>query len=843
MEEGHIPQKHRAAEDLASRLESEMQRRAVRAFHSVGSTRFKEGVKESDFKWENVGTTFATTPNEIWGEECDIGEWGLQPKAEWPTEPKTATRTKDEWQVHGIETTIHESMEDRKVRMKDRKEWVNEGQHWWDAFTPEAKKRVQRFLHDNVRATTVLENGQNSKHRTFGKVEDLYLQETDYRPGARRAIWSWMNGQCEEVKPRHVATEAKYNIPNILAAAKLLDFKDHEAIGWLTTWGNTHNTHDFPLNSYASRNHQGAAQQIEAITIMMKEKVSEGHFSLGQQGYWTPTPLTLPFGIVPVNGTVQKPKEAEMMKKLNGNPYKENVRGTWDGSSPHDGRSPNDACDLVPELNAKWVTIDDITQSLCVLMATGTKVEIFKIDLRRAYTQLVVMLTQRWRQTVYWKWKNDDGKMIGGYMQDRTSMWGMTHNGSAFYRTITQLTVRYINHRLATEWAPTVTCPFAKQWMKTRELAGFDNKTENKADTSIDKQTMPATVQAFLDDFWFMIASSKQSERENARKIVLEGFEYLGWQLSMSKFEEEGTLATDAVLIGHHVCTATQTRGVMKIKQKRLRHSITPMLQSNRWNRKELSQILGLAESVRGDVCRRWRLGPAYRVLHAGTDEKWTRPSERAKACLSKVLNTLHERRSLRWRPSRWNIPQHPTQQFIPNTDAAGQGGYGGCLWEGDKMRYFAGEWSERIKSARINIAVLEAWAVVMAAATWGPKLHGRKVIFRSDSSPTCFCLNKLWSGIEDMELVVDIWEDLQFTYHFEGLLVFCAGKKNTLADIASRVDRTEVEQTMLDEIQRQGLGNLQLTMDEVTWRVGDIEINIEDALISNWQKRTERGG
>jgi len=419
----------------------------------------------------------------------------------------------------------------------------------------------------------------------------------------------------------------------------------------------------------------------------------------------------------------------------------------------------------------------------------------------------------------------------------------MTHNGSAFYRTITQLTVRYINHRLATEWAPTVTCPFAKQWMKTRELAGFDNKTENKADTSIDKQTMPATVQAFLDDFWFMIASSKQSERENARKIVLEGFEYLGWQLSMSKFEEEGTLATDAVLIGHHVCTATQTRGVMKIKQKRLRHSITPMLQSNRWNRKELSQILGLAESVRGDVCRRWRLGPAYRVLHAGTDEKWTRPSERAKACLSKVLNTLHERRSLRWRPSRWNIPQHPTQQFIPNTDAAGQGGYGGCLWEGDKMRYFAGEWSERIKSARINIAVLEAWAVVMAAATWGPKLHGRKVIFRSDSSPTCFCLNKLWSGIEDMELVVDIWEDLQFTYHFEGLLVFCAGKKNTLADIASRVDRTEVEQTMSDEIQRQGLGNLQLTMDEVTWRVGDIEINIEDALISNWQKRTERGG
>ena len=80
-------------------------------------------------------------------------------------------------------------------------------------------------------------------------------------------------------------------------------------------------------------------------------------------------------------------------------------------------------------------------------------------------------------------------------------------------------------------------------------------------------------------------------------------------------------------------------------------------------------------------------------------------------------------------------------------------------------MNYFAGEWSDQIKNARVNIAVLEAWAVTMAAATWGPKLHGKKVIFRSDSSPTCFCLNKLWSEIEDMELVVNLREDLRYLY------------------------------------------------------------------------------
>ena len=537
------------------------------------------------------------------------------------------------------------------------------------------------------------------------------------------------------------------------------------------------------------------------------------------------------------------------MKKLNGNPYKENVRGTWDGSSPHDTRSTNDACDLEPALNAKWVTVEDITQSLCVLMSTKATVEIFKIDLRRAYTQMIMMNTQRWRQTVYWKWLDEEDKAIGGYMQDTRSMWGMTHSGSAFYRTITSLTVKYVKHKLLQDWAPHVKCPYAKEWIKKRKLAGFGNHgKEMKEDGNANKdndqhmtdknQTMPADIQAFLDDFWIMIASSIKQERDDARKIVLEAFKYLGWTLSMSKFEEEGTLATNAVLIGHHVCTATQTRGVMKIKQQRLQHSIKPMIQATRWDRKGLSQVLGLAESVRGDVCRRWRLGQAYRVLHAGTDEKWTRPSDRAKACLTKILDTLEERRSLRWRPSRWAIPKNPTQRLIPNTDAAGQGGYGGCLWEGEEMKYFAGTWSDQIKVARINIAVLEAWAVIMAAATWGPKLHGRRVIFRSDSSPACFCLNKLWSGIEDMELVVNLWEDLQFTYHFEGLLVFCAGKKNTLADIASRVKQDKVEKALTTEIQRQMLGNLEVVRNEVTWIAQGIDIDIESALITNWRMR-----
>ena len=88
------------------------------------------------------------------------------------------------------------------------------------------------------------------------------------------------------------------------------------------------------------------------------------------------------------------------------------------------------------------------------------------------------------------------------------------------------------------------------------------------------------------------------------------------------------------------------------------------------------------------------------------------------------------------------------------------------------------------------------------------------------------------------MELVVNLWEDLQFTYHFEGLLVFCAGKKNTLADIASRVKQDKVEKALTTEIQRQMLGNLEVVRNEVTWIAQGIDIDIESALIANWRMR-----
>ena len=276
----------------------------------------------------------------------------------------------------------------------------------------------------------------------------------------------------------------------------------------------------------------------------------------------------------------------------------------------------------------------------------------------------------------------------------------------------------------------------------------------------------------------------------------------------------------------------------MPIKKARLRHVIHRMLGEECWDRKELSQVLGLAESVRGDVKRRWRLGPLYKVLHGGGHITSTVPSERSKACLQKVVDTLDERRSLLWRPTAWEIPKHPNQQYIPNTDAAGQGGYGGCLWIDDKMFYFSGEWSTELKEARVNIAVLEAWAVVMAATTWGKHLHGKKVVFRSDSSPACFCLNKLSSDLEEMNLVVNAWEDVQFYYGFEGLLVHCPGVDNVLADMASRADQNGMEESLQNEMDNQEMDGVQLVRCEVVWRVHNINIDYEQQLLHYTEQR-----
>jgi hypothetical protein len=408
----------------------------------------------------------------------------------------------------------------------------------------------------------------------------------------------------------------------------MVGFQDDRAMQMLTEWGATHGTENFPLTSYGCRNHQGAALQTKAITTMMMEKVNEGHFASDKEGMFSTWPKVLPFGVIPVNGTVGRPKEPEMRKLLLGLPHQDNVRGTWDGSSPHDGTSPNDYCELYPRLNPPWVTARDIVQSFSVLLSVGVPVQFWKVDLRRAYTQLVMQVTQTWRQTVYWRWKDDEGKWMGGYARDLRTMWGMRYSGAAFFRTISTITVKYLTHQLIKRWRPA--CPVTRKWSEARRAAGMSAE-----------QCMAMFVQAFLDNFWMVVSSGLQADMQAAYEIVMEGFKYLGWTLSLSKFEEEGQLKTEGVLIGHHIETKDATRGVMAIKQERVRHAVTKMLGADKWESQVLMETTGLVESIREDMRRQISLRGMYTAIYGEGEVKWVTPSRRAATCMRKNSNCV----------------------------------------------------------------------------------------------------------------------------------------------------------------------------------------------------------
>jgi hypothetical protein len=105
----------------------------------------------------------------------------------------------------------------------------------------------------------------------------------------------------------------------------------------------------------------------------------------------------------------------------------------------------------------------------------------------------------------------------------------------------------------------------------------------------------------------------------------------------------------------------------------------------------------------------------------------------------------------------------------------------------GSELLYFARNWSDPLKHSRIGIGPLEALAAVVAAAIWGHNWSGRNVVLRSDSTDACFALNTLKTQNPIMEFIVDLWEDIQFRYGFNGVVTHCPQGHNRIADIASR--------------------------------------------------------
>ncbi len=112
--------------------------------------------------------------------------------------------------------------------------------------------------------------------------------------------------------------------------------------------------------------------------------------------------------------------------------------------------------------------------------------------------------------------------------------------------------------------------------------------------------------------------------------------------------------------------------------------------------------------------------------------------------------------------------------------------------------------------SASTNIDLLETIAVLITGTTFGTYFKGRRIAFRSDSSPATFALNTLKSGRQEMRTIALAWEAIQDHFGFEAMIFHIPGIRNVFSDACSRDPDPH---TLVSTLQREAdkLGHLEM--------------------------------
>jgi hypothetical protein len=256
------------------------------------------------------------------------------------------------------------------------------------------------------------------------------------------------------------------------------------------------------------------------------------------------------------------------------------------------------------------------------------------------------------------------------------------------------------------------------------------------------------------------------------------------------------------------------------------------LLQQVQWHRKTLESLLGLLESVKGNVPRQWNLLPLYRILHSKDAEfpineppEFVLPSRKGKVIIERIMNTLHERQSLFWQPTQWPNPNETLLDGVAENDACIIHGFGGAIRIGSILYYMAEKWDHVPGFETIDIFSLECFTILLMVLTLGDMVKGRKIIFRSDSSNTCSTLNRLFSKNPVMMGLANIWDDMQFHLDFEGLLCWIPGIDNIFSDQASRLPQAEYLVRFRQLLDERGLHNVELQELPTIWGDGRFDL------------------
>ena len=349
------------AEEMARELDAAMQRRMRKAYMEVGAQRFRRSATPEDFHLDRADHA-TVVRDENWGELDQRTEAKMTRFWDWPDEPATESAPLDSAEITGVEVEEQLTADEVRERELDLMAWKREGQTWWGAMLPPAQEAMRAYIKSNERvndavATAVSrltsEGAEGPKCDEFPGEDtknEVTIRQEDYRRGARGKIWSWVSGQCEECVPSSIEMEVLeaggYTSSRVREVADILAFPDRRSTQVLTDTGTTHGTVNFPFTSYAGRNHQGSGAHHRKLTAMMKSKVEEDHFAAVEGKHpANDTPLFHPFGVVPMNGSVARQKDLESYEReRDGVDIAKVIRGTYNGSFPHDGSSPNDHC-------------------------------------------------------------------------------------------------------------------------------------------------------------------------------------------------------------------------------------------------------------------------------------------------------------------------------------------------------------------------------------------------------------------------------------------------------------------------------------------------------------------
>ena len=389
--------------DLGPVLDEYLQRQAQRGYSDMGCRKFKTATQEADFEHAVMQEALTSVSRHAWGE---VGtDMHLAAFRDIPQEPTVPKLRLDDKELTGCEVEVNIDASPAEVH-QDMLNWKAEGQTWWSAWLPDTQVRLKNYFEKTATANRTAAKRaaarRNPKLRNcsdlrakFPRIEGFSLSQSTLRPAARGRVWTWQSGRCQEMIYQPITNDVKFNTQHIQEVADLLGFLDQRVIQMLIETGMTHGTEGFPMTSQFYPNSQGASQNHDDVTPMILDKINKNHFAMGPTGKCLmTTPDTTPAIQVPLNGNVAKPKEREYYREQAGEDFKWNVRGTFNGSSPHDGESPNDYCPLSPELNKPWTTIAHAVWALSILDTAGSPIQMWKTDFKPSYMQCAHQLTQ-----------------------------------------------------------------------------------------------------------------------------------------------------------------------------------------------------------------------------------------------------------------------------------------------------------------------------------------------------------------------------------------------------------------------------------------------------------------